>query len=318
MIHRVNTCTIESIPLNLLNPIIFYFTEMKDKIHREITPLNENDCFLVFDRIKQDFNFPVHFHPEYELNFILNAKGAKRIVGDHIHEIDELELVLVGPNLHHGWEDFNNKKDQIHEITVQFPRDLFGENMLNKNILKPIKEMLNQSQRGISFSQTSIKQLKDKIISLSQKRGFDSFIALQSLLYDLAISRDQNLLTNVSFHRINDFHNSERIEKVYNFIKDNFDKKIKLEDAANLLNMSVVSFTRLIKQRTGKSFVEFVNEIRLGYATRLLIGSNKSVSEICFECGFNNISNFNRIFKKKQGSTPSEFRNSFTGMKNVY
>jgi AraC-like DNA-binding protein len=292
---------------------------MKDNIHREITPLKENDCFLVFDRHKTDFNFPIHFHPEYELNFIVNGKGAKRIVGDHIYEIGDIELVLVGPNLYHGWEDYHNSsKAQMHEITIQFHRDLFGETMLNKNILKPIKEMLHHSQRGISFSEPVIGQVKDKIISLSQKRGFDSFIELQSLLYDLAISRDQKLLTNVSFQRTSDFHNSEKIEKIYNFVKDNFDKKLMLEDAAKLLNMSVVSFTRLIKQGTGKSFIDFVNEIRLGYATRLLIETNKSVSEICFECGFNNISNFNRIFKKKQGSTPSEFRSSFTGLKNVY
>lgn len=291
---------------------------MKDSIHREITPLKENDCFLVFDRHKNDFNFPIHFHPEFELNYIANAKGAKRIVGDHMMEIDDLELVMVGPNLYHGWEDHKIGKSIIHEITIQFPRDLFGNGMLDKNLLKPIKELFQHAQRGISFSKQTIKQVEDKIISLSQKRGFDSFIELQSLLYDLAISRDQKLLTNISFQRTSDFHNSDRIEKVYNYVKTNFHKKIKLEEAAELLNMSVVSFTRLIKQRTGKSFIDFVNEMRLGYATRLLIETSKSVGEICFECGFNNISNFNRIFKKKQGVTPSEFRNSFTGSKNVY
>ncbi len=289
-----------------------------DNIHREITPLKENDCFLVFDRLKTDFTFPIHFHPEYELNFIANAKGAKRIVGDHIFEIDDLELVMVGPNLFHGWKDFHNQKEQIHEITIQFPGDLFGENMLNKNILKPIKEMFFHSQRGISFSKATINYVKDKIVLLSKKRGFDSLIELQTLLYDLAISREQQILTNISFQRSTGFYNSERIEKVYNYVRNNYYKKIKLEDAARLLNMSVVSFTRLIKQRTGKSFIDFVNEIRLGYATRLLIESTKSINEICFGCGFNNLSNFNRIFKKKQGSTPSEFRNSFTGMKNVY
>ncbi len=292
---------------------------MSDNIHREITPLNNSDCFLVFDRIKTDFNFPVHFHPEYELNFIMDAKGANRVVGDHMIEIDDLELVFVGPNLYHGWRDHNNDgKSQIHEITIQFPGDLFGENLLNKNVLKPVKEMLYHSNRGISFSKATILQVKDKIISLSQKRGFDSFIELQTLLYDLAISRDQKLLTNFSFHRASDFQNSEKIEKVYNFVKNNFHTKIWLEEAASLLNMSVVTFTRLIKQRTGKSFIDFVNEIRLGHATRLLIESTKSISEICFECGFNNVSNFNRTFKKKQGVTPSGFRNSFTGLKNVY
>ena len=131
-------------------------------------------------------------------------------------------------------------------------------------------------------------------------------------------SRDQKLLTNISFQRTTDYHNSEKIEKVYNFIKENYRKKIKLDEAAGLLNMSVVSFCRFIKQRTGNTFIDFVNEIRLGYATRSLIETNKSISEVCYECGFNNISNFNRIFKKKQGSSPTDFRNSFKGIRNVY
>lgn len=293
---------------------------MKDSIHREITPLKDNDCFLVFDRKKSDFSFPLHFHPEYELNYVSNAKGAKQYVGDNLMEIDDRELVLVGPNLYHGWQNGKEKRgvDEVHEITIQFPSDLFGGEMLSKNILKPIKEMFQHSLRGISFSPAAIRSVEDRLLNLSKKRGFDSFIELQSILYDLAISRDQKLLTNVSFQRNSDFQGDDKIDKVYHFVRENFNKKIKLEEAAALLNMSVVSFTRLIKLRTGKSFVDFVNEIRLGYATRLLIESSKSVGEICFDCGFNNISNFNRIFKKKQGATPSEFRNSFTGLRTVY
>jgi AraC-like DNA-binding protein len=291
---------------------------MKDTIHREITPLSDNDCFMVFDRHKSEFSFPIHFHPEYELNYISNARGAKRIVGDHIEEIDELELVLVGPNIFHSWEDFHNQEGPIHEITIQFPADLIGESLLNKNVYKPIKELFNHAQRGISFSQQTIRQFQDKIENISKKSGFDSIIELQSLLFDLATSRNQKLLSNASFQRANDFYNSENIEKMYNYIKENYNKKIRLEDLAQLLNMSVVSFTRLIKQQTGKTFIDFLNEMRLGIATRQLIETNISVAQICFNCGFNNVSNFNRIFKRKQGVTPSEFRNNFTGMKSIY
>ena len=107
---------------------------MNMHIHREITPLKEKDCFLLFDRKKMVFGFPLHFHPEYEITYIFNAKGAKRIVGDHIGEIGERELVMVGPNLYHGWADYKNKPGQtMHEITIQFPRELFTENLLNKN-----------------------------------------------------------------------------------------------------------------------------------------------------------------------------------------
>jgi AraC-like DNA-binding protein len=288
-------------------------------IHREITPLKESDCFLVFDRKRNEFTFPIHFHPEYEINFIHNAQGAKRIVGDHIAEIDEYELVMIGPNIYHGWENFTNDKTKtLHEITIQFPRDLFDTKLLNKNIIKPIKELFKKSNRGILFSRETAISLEKKISSLSQKSGFENFLDFQTLLSDLAISENKKSLTNISFEDQNDFHNSNRIEKIYNYIKSNYAKKIKVQDAAANINMTVISFSRLIKQRTGKTFIEFLNELRIGYATRKLIETNESVSEICYNCGFNNISNFNRVFKKKQNSTPSEFRRNFTGTKTIY
>lgn len=290
-----------------------------ETIHREITPLNEDDCFLVFDRKRKYFSFPIHFHPEYEINFIYNAKGAKRVVGDHIAEIDDIELVMVGSNLYHGWENYKkDKNEQYHEITIQFPKDLFEGQWINKNILKPIRDLLQNSNRGILFSRETAEKLKPKLLAMAHKQGFESFIDFQMLLFELSMSEGQQLLTNISFQSESNFYNSEKIEKIYNFIKNNFDKKIMLDEAAEMLNMSTVSFGRLIKQRTGKTFVEFTNEIRLGYATRLLIETNKSISEICYECGFNNISNFNRTFKRKQGVTPSEFRINFSGTKTVY
>lgn len=288
-------------------------------VHREITPLKENDCFLVFDRERNDFDFPIHFHPEYEINFIRNAKGAKRVIGDHIGEIEGYELVMVGPNVYHGWENHKNDTTKVlHEITIQFPRYLFDEEILNKNIFKPIKELFRAANHGILFSEETAKNVEDKLILISKKSGFDNFLDFQSLLYDLAISRNKKMLTNISFEDQNDFHNSKRIEKVYNFIKENYAQKIKVEDAASIINMTVISFSRLIKQRTGKTFIEFVNDLRLGFATRKLIETNDSVSEICFKCGFNNISNFNRVFKKKQNCTPSEFRQNFTGTRNIF
>lgn len=291
---------------------------MPEHIHREITPLQENDCFLIFDRKRKGFSFPIHFHPEFEITFISNASGARRIVGDHLGELGKRELIMCGPNLYHGWESHHYDIDQtIREITIQFPRELFDNSLLDKNLLLPIKELFNNAHRGISFSQNTIKFLEQQLKGLSKKSGFDRFLEFQSLLYNLAMSRDQKLLTNIAFQGKSDFHNSKRIEKIFNYIQENFHKKLKVEDAATILNMSVVSFSRLIKQRTGRSFVNFVNEIRLGFATRKLIETNDSIAEICFGCGFSNISNFNRIFRKKQNCTPSEFRENYTGTKKV-
>ncbi|WP_068471810.1 AraC family transcriptional regulator [Saccharicrinis aurantiacus] len=286
------------------------------EIRREITPLKESDCFLIIDRKQNAFNYPVHFHPEFEINFIINGTGSKRIVGDHISEVGEMELVMVGPNLYHGWENGNmNLDSKYRQITIQFSRDLFTNSYLCKKDVKPIKELLNNSCRGISFSTETINKVHHKIIKLTKLEGFEAFLLFQSFLYDIANSANQSFLTNLSFNHENDFYNSERIEKAYKYIVSNFHKKLRLEETAESISMSAITFSRLIKQRTGKSFVDFVNEIRLGYATRHLIESNKTVSEIGYICGFNNLSNFNRIFKKRQGCTPTEFRKDFESVK---
>lgn len=288
-------------------------------IHREITPLIENDCFLLFERAKNNFDFPIHFHPEYEINFIFNAKGAKRTVGDHIDEIDNYELVMVGPNIYHGWEDYKNNPEQtLHEITIQFPRNLFDSLLLNKNILEPIRELFKSAERGILFSTETAKKLESKLSALNSKSAFENFLNFQSLLYDLAVSKNQKNLTSLSFKENSNFYKNDKIEKIFNYIKMNLGDVIRLEDAASMVNMTVISFSRLIKQQAGKTFVEFVNELRIGIATRMLIETNESISEICFTCGFNNISNFNRIFKKNINCTPSEFRNNFIGTKNIF
>jgi len=290
---------------------------MKETIQREITPIKENDCFMVFDRHKPEFNFPLHYHPEYELNYISNAQGARRVVGDHISEIGHRELVMVGPGLFHGWENFRNHSKDIHEITIQFPEDLFGE-VLNKNILRPIKELFLNARRGILFPEETILQVEKKIEAISRKKGFDSYLELQKLLFELAVSGNQRFLTNLSFEKSDNLVGNERIKRLHHFVKANYGRKIKLSELAGLLNMSVVSVTRLVRLHTGQSFVDYLNEMRLGFATRMLIETQMGVSEICFKCGFNNISNFNRIFKRKQGITPTQFRSSFTGKKNVY
>ena len=122
-----------------------------NKFYREIPPMSPLDSFLVFDRVKDTFDFPVHYHPEFEINFILNGKGVKRVVGDNIEEIDEVELVLIGPNLYHGWQLSKCTSKKIHEITIQFDNNLFPDSLLSRRIMVPIKEMFNRSINGIYF-----------------------------------------------------------------------------------------------------------------------------------------------------------------------
>lgn len=285
-------------------------------IQREITPLSQGDCLLVFDRIKRNFDFPVHFHPEYELNFIYNALDAERVVGDHVGAINEYELVLVGPNVYHGWNNGKCQSEKIHEITIQFHRDLIHESLLSRNMMKPIKELLNNASRGILFSDTITQAITPRLKKLSQHSGMEAFIELMTILHLLSVSENQKLLCQQAVNA-SDFSNSERMKKVYQYIAQNYREKIKVEQVAQTLNMTETTLSRFVKQRTGKSFIDFLNDYRIGFASRWLTETNQSIAEIAFRSGFYNISNFNRIFKKNKGCTPGEFRDNFSGIKKV-
>jgi len=281
---------------------------------KEITPLTQADCFTLFSRLKSDFDFPLHYHEEYELNFISNAKGAKRVVGDHMEEIGDLELVLVGSNLMHAWFTHKCKSKEIHEVTIQFHKDLFDEKLLRRNQLSFIRAMFDKSSRGISFSKETIQQLAPRILELNKKHGFDSVLELISILHDLSTSRNMRMLSDTSFNNAeHSFYNSRRVEKTMEHLNQNFHKSIKLSEVAKLSNMTEAAFSRFFKTKTGITFIDCLNEIRLGNASRMLIDTSQSIAEIAYHCGFNNISNFNRIFKKKKSTTPKDFRESYSG-----
>ncbi|QJD96479.1 helix-turn-helix transcriptional regulator [Mucilaginibacter robiniae] len=286
---------------------------MNANVMHEITPLTPGDCFTIFSRVKQKFDFPLHYHDEYELNLIVNAPGARRIVGGHMEVIEDLELVLVGPNLYHAWMTHQCQSEAITEVTIQFHHDLFDEKLLRRNQLGFVKNMLDRSQRGVAFSRETIQVIKDRIISLSQKSGFDSVLELMSILHDLSISRNIKTLSEPFFANEKPTYNSRRIEKVFEYMNANYSKHITLAEVAKIANMPEASFSRFIKKRTNKTFIDSLNEIRLGHASRMLIDTTYTVAEIAYKCGFNNISNFNRLFKRKKLCIPKEFRETYIG-----
>jgi AraC-like DNA-binding protein len=282
---------------------------MNSHLLREITPLTQGDCFTLFSRVKTDFDFPLHYHEEFELNFIQNGKGAKRVIGDHIEEIDDLELVLVGPNLPHGWFTHKLKGRQLHEITIQFHRDLFDDKFLQRHQMSFIRKMFEKSLRGILFSRETTEAITPRLVGLTGKHGFDSVLELLSILHDLSTSRNIRTLSNTSFNNTDTIsYNSRRVHVVMEHLNKNFHKEVSLSEVAKLIAMSDVAFSRFFKMRTGKTFVDTLNEVRLGHASRMLIDTTQSINEIAYRCGFNNMSNFNRIFKKKKKCTPKEFR----------
>ena len=286
---------------------------MPQDIMREITPLTQSDCFTLFSRVKKKFDFPLHYHEEYELNLILNAAGAKRIVGDHIEVIENAELVLVGPNLYHAWFTHKSQSECITELTIQFHKDLFEDRLLRRNQLSFIKTMFDKAQRGILFSPDTIERLKPRLLQLEQKNGFDSVLELFSILHDLSTSRNMRTLSDSSSDNEQFNYNSRRIEKVFEYMNAHYSRPITLTEVAKVANMPEASFSRFIKKRIGSTCIDSLNEIRLGHATRMLIDTTYNVAEVAYKCGFNNISNFNRTFKKRKGCTPKEFRGNFSG-----
>lgn len=282
---------------------------MNDKLLREITPLTQGDCFTLFSRVKKDFDFPLHYHEEFELNFIQNGNGAKRVIGDHIEEIEDLELVLVGPNLQHGWFTHKLQGQPLHEITIQFHRDLFDDKFLHRNQMSAIRKMFEKSLKGILFSKETTKGITPRLFALTEKHGFDSVLELLSILHDLSTSRNIRILSNTTFNNTETIsYNSRRVNTVMEHLNKNFQKDVSLNEVSKLIAMSEVAFSRFFKLRTGKTFVDTLNEVRLGHASRMLIDTTQSINEIAYRCGFNNMSNFNRIFKKKKNCTPKEFR----------
>jgi len=292
-------------------------TMQASNVFREVTPLSDEDCFVIINRTKTEFSYPVHVHPEYELNFIENGKGAQRIVGDSIEDIDDLELCLIGNGtLEHAWMNHNCESKEIHEITIQFHKDLFLGSLLNKKQFNSISVMFENAKKGILFSRPVIEKVKDKLDFLNKaESGFYSVLDLLTILYELSIDQNSRILSSSTFNKQDDSSESRRVQKVINYLNVNYQKEIRLIDVANHVNMSEVAFSRFMKRRTGKNYIEYLNDLRLGIASRYMVDSSKTIAEISYECGFNNLSNFNRIFKKRKGYTPKEFRKNYIKMR---
>ena len=280
-------------------------TKKMKRIVREITPINKGDLFIVLNHVNAKFDFPVHYHPEYEINLVLNSHG-KRIIGDSIKPFESPDMVLIGPNTPHAWTGYESTEVQV--ITIQFQEDFLSEQTLSRNIFHSIQDMLNRSRMGIHFSKEATISMIPRIKQLTEKRGFDSFLDFLSILYDLSISRNQNTLSSPSYVDMYDTSKSKRISIVNEYLCKNFQNPIKIEEVAKLVNMSPSAFSHFFKKRTQRTFSNYLSDLRIGNAAKLLIETDKTISEICYESGFNNLSNFNRAFKNQKGCTPKEFR----------
>lgn len=282
-------------------------------IIREITPLSDKDCFYIADRFKTEFTYPMHSHSEFEINYVENAEGVRRIVGDSVEVIGKYDLTLItGEELEHVWEQHSCTSKNIREITIQFSNDLFFGNFLHKNQFDSIRVMLNKAQKGVNFSMGTIMKVYPMLNTLSEEEsGFHAVIKFMTILYELSLSDDNRTLASSSFAQIDDGSDSRRVRKIYEYINNNYKETIRLENLADLIGMTPVSLSRFFKLRTGKTVTDYIIDIRLGHAAKLLVETTNTITEICYDSGFNNLSNFNRVFKKRKGCSPLEFRQNY-------
>lgn len=279
----------------------------KNFIQREITPISEEDLFIVLNRPEADFDYATHFHSDFELNLVLDTKG-KRIVGDSVENFTSCDLVLIGPNVPHAWRGDTIKGN--HVITIQFHDELLNFPLLNKKVFGPIKDLLHKSSRGIQFIEDRDSKICSRILNICNMSGFNVTLDFFSLLYELATSPNQRLLASAAYDTDSIIRESKsrRISVICEYISNNYQNQIKLSDISSQVNMSDSAVSHFFKKRTSRNLVDYINDIRIGHAARMLYETTHSISEIAFLCGFNNISNFNRIFKKAKGRSPSVFR----------
>lgn len=280
-----------------------------DLFKQEITPIATDDCFVVFERTKEEFDFPVHYHNEFELTCIKHGTELIRYAGEHSARANDWEMMLIGPNLIHGWLHSQPLTETIYEKTLQFHANLFSSDLLGKNALAPLKRLLDQSYTGILFSESTACTVFPLLHELSQSAGLQSFILLQQIFIHLLNDKKRQILNKDQNITID----NEQNDKLYSYIKKHYRRPIKLEEMADLFSMSVSSFNRIMKAQTGNTFVTFLNEYRLGMSARRLLETDYAIEYIAHRCGFSNLSNFNKMFKRVYKTSPQQYRILYKG-----
>ncbi len=253
-----------------------------------------------------------HFHPEIELVYVNKGKG-KTHIGNHLSYFNNSQLLLIGSNLpHNGFTDRLTTNGS--ETLIQFNPEFLGNNFFNVPEMVSIKRLLEKAKNGIVFGVKTKRKLGSKIEKISQKGGFKQILLLLEVLHTLSKSDDYTILNADGFVFEIQPQNSSKIDLIFKYINQNFDQHITLEEISNLVSMTVPAFCRFFKKTTGKTFTKLVNEYRIVHATKLLSESQKSITDICYECGFNNFSHFNKLFKEFTGKSASKYRNEKTNL----
>jgi len=281
----------------------------------EIIQPSGSQSFLLRKFDRSAFDAPYHFHPEYELTYILNGNG-KRYVGSHMGDFTSGDLVLLGPNMPHCWklEEDNEPQEQASAIVVQFDGAFLGNDFFNKSELQYIKKLFQKSSCGISFNGETQTAVNKSLELLSkEKNSFRMLIGLLELLQRLASSNNYVLLDQNMSIAERSIAEQERINPVYSYLVENFRQQVSLDVAAGIANMTTNAFCKYFKKITRKTFMETIIEYRLNYAIQQLVQTDKPISDISFESGFGDVSHFYKMFKNKMHISPLNYRKKFMG-----
>jgi AraC-like DNA-binding protein len=277
---------------------------------------NINHSFHI-NHLKVD-HFPSlrHFHPEVEILLVIRGHGT-RYVGDSIESFEPGDLVMIGPNVSHEWcSDRNRSEGQSEAIYILFDTAIMGSDFWNLPESKIILSIIRQSERGIRLTGRTRDEVAALMKRIDASSGFTRITLLLTILEMIAFNGEyQYLASPVVQNTINE-SDTERINKVYKYVLDNYQQEITLGKAASLANLSRPAFCRYFRKRANKTFIRFLNEIRVGQACRLLITENHTIAEICYVCGYNNISYFIRQFRAITGFTPFAYRRRLAGSQN--
>lgn len=284
---------------------------MKALLKKSVSSIHS---FIVKEFFDPVFDPNWHFHPEYQLFCVLEGSGT-RFIGDNIRHFQAGDMVFLGPNMPHLWrsDDYlkKEKAPKAHGIVIYFEADFLGSEFFEKQEMVLLKQLFEKARRGLEITGHTHEVVLSKMHDLVNKEGFESIMGLLDILYTLACSEDCEFIASMGFENNFKHTETERMRVVHEYVMQHFRQEISLEKVAALANMSPSAFCRYFKARANKTFFDFVSEIRIGHACRLLIEGNLSITQVAYECGYKTISNFNRQFKEIVKESPSKYQQQY-------
>lgn len=283
---------------------------MKPLLEKSIESLNQS--FLI-KRLEEPFFDPNwHFHPHYQLFTVIKGTGT-RFIGDDIRHFEEGDTVFLGPNMPHLWRSdrpYFEKESQLQTegIVVYFKEDFLGNDFFEKPEMFDIKSFLKNSERGLDLTGTLGAEMLGDLNELLGLTGFEGISKLLNILHKLSVTVDYQYISSSNYTNTHKISETERMRIVHEYVLKHFKENINLSTVASLSNMTEAAFCRYFKSRTNKTFSDFVKEIRIGNACKILQNEQKSISQICYESGYNTVSNFNNQFKLLKGVSPLQYQ----------